>query len=65
MYTILQEMRASGVECLHLCLSSPLVFSFALGMALGTLAPVTLYHLDYGSQRYIPVLNLESLRKEG
>lgn len=60
--TELLGLVGSGVQRVHLCLSSPVVLAFAIGMALGTQSPITVYNWFAAVQKYHPVLDLERLR---
>ena len=61
--TELLELVGSGVQRVHLCLSSPVVLAFCIGMALGTQSPITVYNWFAAAQEYRPVLELERLRR--
>ena len=59
--TELLGLVGSGVRRVHLCLSSPVVLAFVIGMALGTQSPITVYNWFAATQEYRPVLDLEHL----
>jgi hypothetical protein len=60
--SVLLELVGGGVSRVHLCLSSPVVLAFGIGMALGAQSPVTVYHWFAGTQEFRAVLDLERLR---
>lgn len=57
---ILNTVSRKDVKDVKICLSSPAIIAFALGMAVGTHSPVTLNNW-FGSE-YVPVLQLNKLR---
>jgi hypothetical protein len=61
--TELLELVGSGLRRVHVCLSCPVVLAFAIGMALGTQSPITVYNWFAATQEYRPVLELEKLRQ--
>ncbi|HIQ02030.1 MAG TPA: SAVED domain-containing protein [Anaerolineales bacterium] len=60
--TELLGLVGRGVQRVHLCLSSPVVLAFAMGMALGTQSPITVYNWFAATREYRSVLELEHLR---
>lgn len=61
--SVLLEL-ASQVKRIHLCWSGPVPLAFAVGMALGTQSPITLYQWNPADTSYHPVLNLETLKED-
>ncbi|MGB0386554.1 MAG: SAVED domain-containing protein [Ardenticatenaceae bacterium] len=60
--TVLMQLAAQAKR-IHLCWSAPVPLAFAVGMALGTHSPITLYQWNPSKSSYHPVLNLEKLRE--
>jgi hypothetical protein len=58
---VLLGLAAKGVKRLHLCVSSPVVLAFAIGMTLGVMSPITVYNWFPDAHQYSPVLDLDTL----
>lgn len=61
--TVLRQL-ATSVKRIHLCCNMPVALAFAVGMAMGTQSPLTLYQWNSADTSYYPVLKLETLREE-
>lgn len=59
---LLNAVAMKKVNDVNICLSSPVIIAFVLGMAMGTHSAVTLQNWFRSSQEYVPVLQLNKLR---
>lgn len=60
--TVLRHL-ATSVKRIHLCCNMPVALAFAVGMAIGTQSPITLYQWNSADTTYYPVLKLETLKE--
>ncbi|AKB19467.1 SAVED domain-containing protein [Methanosarcina sp. WWM596] len=60
---ILSQVSRKDIKNTRLCISAPIVISFALGMALGIHSPISLCNWFHDKQRYYTVLNLNKLNR--